>query len=547
MSDPLTEKSAPARETPRAEGPVEVKNVASAALAEATMRQKPSLWTRNMFQLYFCVFIATLNAAINGYDGSLMSSINSYRQYREYFGFSLTEGTPSTGIVFAIFTIGNLVSSFIAGPASDFRGRRVGMFIGAATIIIGSIVQASAQNLAAFMIGRFLLGFGAAFGPSAALSYVAEIAHPAYRGAMTGVYTTFYFVGSIPGTFVPYGTSTLAGTPSWRIPVWLQMVFSGIVLLAVPFLPESPRWLIANDRHADALAVMARLHGEGDPHSPLVALEYGEMVAQISQTGSDKRWWDYRGLAASRPARRRTLLCLAVAVFGQWSGNATTSYYYPQMLAGAGITSNHLALLLQGVNAVIQFAGALLGAAVTDRVGRRPQLLVSTSVVVVLFAVITALNATNLTTDPATGEVVARSAAQAKAEVAVIFLFGFVFAVGWTPLQGLYATEVLRFEDRAKGMALYTFVTNICGFYNTFVTGIAFSGAGWKYYYLFIFWDIFEVAFIYLFFVETKNRTLEELDVIFKADKPVKESLKKAEVLVDETSGVVEVLDKAEA
>lgn len=88
---------------------------------------------------------------------------------------------------------------------------------------------------------------------------------------------------------------------------------------------------------------------------------------------------------------------------------------------------------------------------------------------------------------------------------------------------------------------------DICGFYNTFVTGIAFSGAGWKYYYLFIFWDIFEVAFIYLFFVETKNRTLEELDVIFKADKPVKESLKKAEVLVDETSGVVEVLDKAEA
>jgi MFS family permease len=68
------------------------------------------------------LLIATLNSCINGYDGSLMGAINSYPQYRSYFGFSLTEGTPSTGIVYAIYTIGNLVGSFAAGPATDFRG-----------------------------------------------------------------------------------------------------------------------------------------------------------------------------------------------------------------------------------------------------------------------------------------------------------------------------------------------------------------------------------------------------------------------------------------
>lgn len=51
-------------------------------------------------------------------------------------------------------------------------------------------------------------------------------------------------------------------------------------------------------------------------------------------------------------------------------------------------------------------------------------------------------------------------------------------------MQGLYAVEVLRYESRAKGMAVYTLVGNVAGFYNTFVTGIAFSGAGWRYYYL---------------------------------------------------------------
>ena len=51
-----------------------------------------------------------------------MGSINSYEQYRAYFGFPLSGGTPSTGIVYAIYTIGNLVGSFAAGPATDTFG-----------------------------------------------------------------------------------------------------------------------------------------------------------------------------------------------------------------------------------------------------------------------------------------------------------------------------------------------------------------------------------------------------------------------------------------
>jgi MFS family permease len=52
-----------------------------------------------------------------------MGAINSYPQYRTYFGFPVDKGTPSTGIVYAIYTIGNLVGSFAAGPATDFRGK----------------------------------------------------------------------------------------------------------------------------------------------------------------------------------------------------------------------------------------------------------------------------------------------------------------------------------------------------------------------------------------------------------------------------------------
>ena len=89
-----------------------------------------------------------------------------------------------------------------------------------------------------------------------------EMAHPAYRGVMTGIFNCFWFIGGIPGTFVPYATTKIPNSLCWRIPVWCQMVFSGFVVLGVPFLPETPRWLIANDRHEEALEVMVSSHTE---------------------------------------------------------------------------------------------------------------------------------------------------------------------------------------------------------------------------------------------------------------------------------------------
>jgi hypothetical protein len=56
-------------------------------------------------------------------------------------------------------------------------------------------------------------------------------------------------------------------------------------------------------------------------------------------------------------------------------------------------------------------------------------MLVSTTIIVVLFAIILALNATNIVTSP-NGTITAKSGAQAKAEIAMIFIFSFVFAAG---------------------------------------------------------------------------------------------------------------------
>ncbi|RHZ56252.1 putative MFS lactose permease [Aspergillus thermomutatus] len=534
-----------------------IRGINNAALAMATFQQKPKLWSKNMFkvpllaslycqetkdQLYWCIAVATLNSCINGYDGSLMGSINSYKQYREYFGFDPEAGTPSTGIVYAIYTIGNIVGSFCAGPFTDFKGRRVGMALGAFFIIIGTIVQATCTNLGGFMAGRFILGFGVATSATAGPAYVSEMAHPSWRGSLTGLYNVLWFAGGIPGTFIPWRTSMIEGTMSWRIPVWVQMVFAGLVLMLCWTIPESPRWLVSRDKHEEAIRVLATYHGDGDRTAPLVQLEYREMVEDISNTGADKRWWDYRELFNSRETRYRSMLVMFMAFFGQWSGNGPVSYYYPQMLAGAGITSNATQLLLQGLQNVCQFLGAIVGALLTDRIGRRVQLLTSTALLVLIFSIVTALNATNVLETPAGA--VAKSPLVARAQIAMIFVFGFVYSAGWTPNQAMYPVECLRYESRAKGMGMNNFFVNVASFYNTFVTGIAFTGAGWRYYFLFIFWDVLEFAVIWFFFVETSRRTLEELTAIFQAKNPVQASLVREEVLIPEVAQEVEMRRK---
>lgn len=104
-------------------------------------------------------------------------------------------------------------------------------------------------------------------------------------------------------------------------------VTSGIICLGVFFIPESPRWLVANDKYEQAAAVLAKYHGEGSLDHPMVQLQLKEMVQQIRTDASDKKWWDYRELWNTHSARRRLICVLGMAVFGQVSGNSLSSYY----------------------------------------------------------------------------------------------------------------------------------------------------------------------------------------------------------------------------
>lgn len=305
----------------------------------------------------------------------------------------------------------------------------------------------------------------------------------------------------------------------FRIPIWCQLVSSAIVAIGVFFLPESPRWLIANGKVSEAEAVLARYHGEGSTSHPMVILELKEMESQIMTDSSDKRWWDYRGLANTHSARRRLICVLGMACFGQLSGNSVTSYYLPVMLQNAGIISEQKQLLLNGIFPVLCLFSAVGGALVVDKLGRRPLLISTLLFGSAAFAIMTGTS--KLATDDPSNK------AAANTTIAFIYLFGIIFSLGWTPLQSMYIAETLTTETRAKGSAIGNLASSISSTVIQYSSGPAFADIKYYFYLVFVAWDILEVIFIYFFFPETKQRTLEELSEVFEAKNPVKKSLEK--------------------
>ena len=118
------------------------------------------------------------------------------------------------------------------------------MALGSLVCVLGVVLQATAHGLPTFMGGRFVLGFGAVLVQTAGPAYVAEMAHPKYRGVLTGAYQTCFFLGTIVSTWLEYGLNFVEGTPqwTWRLPLAVQALPSVLVLTFVWFIPETPRW-----------------------------------------------------------------------------------------------------------------------------------------------------------------------------------------------------------------------------------------------------------------------------------------------------------------
>ncbi|KAF2124652.1 general substrate transporter [Dothidotthia symphoricarpi CBS 119687] len=507
----------------------------SEAIAEAKLKEPPTRFSLYAMILYLCAFVGFFCSTCNGFDGSVFNALLLNKAFKSYF--KVESSGAWAGIVSSMYQIGGVVAIPFIGPACDTWGRRFGMIIGGAIGCAGVIIQATTKAdrgnpIGQFMGGRFLLGFAVPILTTAGPLHVIETAHPAHRGVITGLYNTFWFVGSILAAGVARGSTNLPGNQSWIMPVWMQILFPGLITVLAYFLPESPRWLYTRGRHSDAKKILTKFHGEGNPDSAWVSMQLREYEEYLNMDGGDKRWWDYSALFKTRGARYRIACNVTISIFGQWAGNGAIDYFIGAVLETVGITDE-----IQGMNinlgkACAQLACAVTGAFFVDKLGRRPMLMGAFGSAAFMWAVAIGCVSENAKTG---------NAAAGKAFIAFIFLFNCVFAFGITPLQALYPVEVLSFEIRAKGMAFSNLAITTAMLVNQFAYPIALERIKWKLYIVFAVWCPVQALVVWAFIPETKKRTLEELDDIFNAPNPRNASLVKKKIAADSEGNILEV------
>ncbi|KAJ8489580.1 hypothetical protein ONZ45_g13527 [Pleurotus djamor] len=448
------------------------------------------------------IFLLLITSSTNGYDGSMMNGLQSLPQWQSVFGYP-TGG--KLGLLNAIQNIGCLCALPFAPYLTDGLGRRPAVFIGACLMCIATGLQTASQSVGMFIGSRFLVGFGLSFAANAAPLLVTEVSYPTYRAPLTSMYNSLWYSGSIIAAWTTFGTFKIQNSWSWRAPSLIQGFAPVLQMALIFFAPESPRWLVSKGRDAQAMKVLAYYHADGNADDPLVQLEFREIKEAIEKDRNVASTTGWKALISTPGNRRRLLIITAIAFFSQWSGNGLISYYLKRVLDSIGITNPTTQLLINGILQIWNFFWAVLAAFLVDRLGRRLLFLTS------------ALGMLGSFTMQTIGSLFAERGSQAAAHcvLASIFLFYAFYDIAFTPLVVSYTVEILPYPIRAKGFTVLSFVVSLALIFNQYVNPIALEKLQWKYYIVYVGWLVFELIFLCVFIVETKNKSLEETSAIF--------------------------------
>lgn len=500
--------------------------------AKANAEAPPKAISKNTMFIYVMCIAPFLCGTMSGYDSSIMSSFLVEDSFQKLFGAGVNGF--QAGYITAMYQIAGIVAIPFISPAMDKFGRRFAMCVGSAISVIGAIIQgtsAASGSLGQFLAGRALLGFGAVIAQAAASVYCVEIAHPAHRGLLAGGQNSMLNFGGLLAAAVTLGTVNLEGNATWTIPTWTQIVCPGTACLMAYFLPESPRWLYTHDKRKEALEFMTKYHGEGDIENPWVKLQLVEFEEQLELAAADKKWYDYRVLFTTRARRYRLANSLMIGVWGALSSGGI-SYFVGAFFNSAGITDPVTVLTYNVWQNFMSTMASFIGSPLCDRLGRRMLLLPTLLGMGASWAAM-AVGTALVAEDP-------NNSAAAKAGIAFYFIFSFIYCIGITPLQGVYAVEVFAYEQRAKGIAFQNLGVNAVGLINQFATPVALERIGYKTYIIFCVWNFVEFAISYFWSVETKGYTLEELDDIFESPNPRKASTKKRQIIEGDINRLLE-------
>ena len=409
----------------------------------------------NLAFIALIVAVATIGGFMFGYDSGV---INGTQDGLEA-AFNLS--ALGTGFNVGAILLGCAVGAFIAGRLADAIGRRTVMQIAAVLFIISAIWAGAADTSAHFIIARFIGGLGVGAASVLSPAYISEVTPASIRGRLSSVQQIMIITG-LTGAFVAnYALAATAGGstadfwlgfPAWRWMFWLQVVPAAIYLMALLVIPESPRFLVAKNKDAQAEAVLSKLFGPSAG-----ARKVAEIRASLS-ADHKPRFADLLD-PATRKVRPIVWAGLILAVFQQLVGINIVFYYGAVLWQSVGFSEND-ALQINILSGVLSIAACLGAVAVIDKIGRKPLLLIGSAGMFVTLGVLAwcfsraVMTDGSLHLDDQTG-----LTALISANAYVVF-----FNLSWGPVMWVMLGEMFPNQMRGSALAVAGFAQWIANF-----------------------------------------------------------------------------------
>ncbi|CAK7350638.1 unnamed protein product [Dovyalis caffra] len=449
--------------------------------------------------VFACAIFASLNSVLLGYDVGVMSGAILFIKE------DLKISEVQQEVLIGILSIISLLGSLAGGKTSDVIGRK--WTIAFATIVFqsGASIMALAPSFTILMIGRLLAGVGIGFGVMIAPVYIAEISPTAIRGSLTSFPEIFINLGILLGYISNYAFSGLPVHINWRVMLGigiLPSIFMGVALFVIP---ESPRWLVVQDRIEEARVVLSKTNDtDREVEERLAEIQLAAGLANPEKSETKAVWQE---LLKPSPAVRRMLIAgCGIQCFQQITGIDATVYYSPTIFADAGIKSKTHLLAATVAVGFTKTIFILIAIFLIDKVGRKPLLYIST---IGMTASLLSLSLTlSFMSDGKFG--IALAILSVCANVAF-------FSVGIGPICWVLSSEIFPLRLRAQASALGAVGSRVSSgaISMSFLSVSAAITVGGSFF-LFSVISALSIAFVHTCVPETKGKSLEQIEMLFQ-------------------------------
>ncbi|OTB06624.1 hypothetical protein M426DRAFT_9402 [Hypoxylon sp. CI-4A] len=467
---------------------------------------------------YFMAIIATVGGMLFGFDISSMSAIVVTDQYIQYFG---NPSGVTQGAIGSALAAGSVIGALMAGPISDKFGRRDSIMFGCLWWLVGTAVQVSTNGVGSLIAGRILNGVCVGITSSQVPVYLAEISKREIRGRIIVIQQLAIEWGILIMYFIGYGCSKIEGTASFRTAWGTQFIPCVCLMVGLPFLPRSPRWLAKVGREEEAIQTLADIQAGGNKDDPLVVAEWEEIFTVLNAEREAIRGW--RKFFANG-MWKRTLAGVSVQAWQQLSGANVIVYYIAYVFLMADLQGD-VNLVSSGIQYAVFIIFTTIMFFFIDKTGRRTLLVYGALGMAVCHFVVGGLLGTYSIDVPEgvggnANVVIKVTGSPAHGVIAFSYLLIMVYALTLAPVAWVYAAEVWSLGTRATGMALAAVANWLFNFALGLFTPPAFLNIKYKVFIIFGVLCVGAAIQAWFTYPETCGKTIEEIETLFAKGAP---------------------------